>query len=653
MRKYYLLFLILSVYSSLYSQNNLKLIDSLKDQLKKGVDPKTEAKIYGDLTWYYATITTDSALVYGKQAIDAATRLKDTSLLAQSLSDNGVVYYLRGNFERSKVYFSKSLALRQKTADTLGIAALHSKLGNVYYKQGIYDSTMRSYIQALKIYENKGDVATAATVRSNLAALYTDLKDYDKALQHLDECIDFFKQTGQDVQRANTIINKASVYLYQGDTLLANKTLLQSIALTQPLNAAITLGPAYNNLASNYRALGEYKKAKDAITKSISYRTQSGMLTDLESSKLTLAEIETVLGNYKIAKPLYYQALTVFNTEGYVDKLPQIYLGLLEVYAAEANPDSIEFYAKKFIDTQNLVAQKQIQDITAELDTKYQTEKKEKEILAQRAQLAQKELEVERKNLLLYGGGGFLLLIAILGYLLYNQQKLKNSQLLKEQELHIALAKIETQNRLQEQRLRISRDLHDNIGSQLTFIISSIDNLKYALRDAGGQVSNKLTEISHFTTTTINELRDTIWAMNKESITFDDLQGRISNFIEKAQRSQEHVDFDFKLDTSVPKAYQFTSIEGVNIYRIIQEAVNNALKYADAQTILITIAKMSEGLQIKIADNGQGFDTENFIPGNGINNMRKRAQEINAELQVDSYLNTGTSVVLKTPLAAA
>ena len=61
----------------------------------------------------------------------------------------------------------------------------------------------------------------------------------------------------------------------------------------------------------------------------------------------------------------------------------------------------------------------------------------------------------------------------------YNQQKLKNRQLQKENELKDALIKIETQNRLQEQRLRISRDLHDNIGAQLTFIISSIDYLKY------------------------------------------------------------------------------------------------------------------------------------------------------------------------------
>ena len=78
------------------------------------------------------------------------------------------------------------------------------------------------------------------------------------------------------------------------------------------------------------------------------------------------------------------------------------------------------------------------------------------------------------------------------------------------------MAKIETQNKLQEQRLRISRDLHDNIGAQLTFIISSIDNLKFGFTDISEKLGSKLSNISSFTQQTIYELRDTIWAMNKE-----------------------------------------------------------------------------------------------------------------------------------------
>src|SRR5690606_2488490 len=201
----------------------------------------------------------------------------------------------------------------------------------------------------------------------------------------------------------------------------------------------------------------------------------------------------------------------------------------------------------------------------------FETEKKENEILKQRAQLAEKDLVVRRKNLWLFGSLGFALVLALLGYLLFNQQKLKNRQLQKEVELKFALAKIETQNQLQEQRLRISRDLHDNIGAQLTFIISSIDNLKYGFKDISEKLGNKLSSISNFTSQTIYELRDTIWAMNKECITFEDLQSRIANFIEHAKNASEKIEYSFNIDKNVNDSLVFSSVEGMNIYRIIQE----------------------------------------------------------------------------------
>ena len=273
-------------------------------------------------------------------------------------------------------------------------------------------------------------------------------------------------------------------------------------------------------------------------------------------------------------------------------------------------------------------------------------EKKQNEILQQRAQLAEKDLEVRRKNTFIFGSLGLALVLGLLGYLLYNQQKLKNRQLQKEGELKTALAKIETQNKLQEQRLRISRDLHDNIGAQLTFIISSIDNLKFGFTDIGEKLGNKLSGISAFTSQTIYELRDTIWAMNKENITFEDLQARIANFIEHAKNASEKTEFSFNIEESVDESHVFSSVEGMNIYRIIQEAVNNSLKYADADEIEVNISKGDGQYQIEITDNGKGFEPETIVMGNGLNNMKKRAREIGGTLQLKSS-KKGTSILLR------
>ena len=230
-------------------------------------------------------------------------------------------------------------------------------------------------------------------------------------------------------------------------------------------------------------------------------------------------------------------------------------------------------------------------------------------------------------------------------HFIYRQQKLKNNQEKQEHELKLAITKIETQNKLQEQRLNISRDLHDNIGAQLTFIISSVDNIKYGFNVENPKLSSKLNHISTFTKSTIIELRDTIWAMNSNAITFEDLELRIMNFIEKAKQAKENIDFRFEIASNL-NAVEFTSIVGMNIYRTIQESVNNAIKYANAKVIGIEIKEEADVIKIIISDDGTGFDISNTTFGNGLSNMKKRIGAIGGTFEINSELEKGTIIKL-------
>jgi signal transduction histidine kinase len=274
----------------------------------------------------------------------------------------------------------------------------------------------------------------------------------------------------------------------------------------------------------------------------------------------------------------------------------------------------------------------------------------------QRAQIAKNELDLNRKNNLLYGSIALAFVLGLGGYLFYSQQRLRNRQLQKEAALKTALVKIEAQNSLQQQRLRISRDLHDNIGSQLTFIISSIDTLNYGIKNGEVKIKDQLGQLAFFAKKTINELRDTIWAMNKEAITFEDLQYRINLFIANANTSSNVVGFEFIVDSDIDLSYSFTASEGINVYRIIQEAVTNSLKYAfpsgqnTAQLISVHIYKSLHFFHLQITDNGSGFDMGSIEMGNGIKNMRKRAADLNSELELHSEEQKGTSIKLKIPV---
>src|SRR5690606_23848871 len=100
---------------------------------------------------------------------------------------------------------------------------------------------------------------------------------------------------------------------------------------------------------------------------------------------------------------------------------------------------------------------------------------------------------------------------------------------------------------------------------------------------------------------TILELRDTIWAMNKGEISFEDLKSRITNFISNATRCTDTISFDFQIDDAVNQHYNFSSLEGINLYRVVQETVNNAIKHSEADKIQVSIhASDNKNFQYKI-----------------------------------------------------
>jgi signal transduction histidine kinase len=323
------------------------------------------------------------------------------------------------------------------------------------------------------------------------------------------------------------------------------------------------------------------------------------------------------------------------NNSNDEENLLKTYQYLASVYGYLKVPDSTNYFISKSNKIQIAILDATVIKQTNELETKYQTTKKEKQIIQQQA-------EVKKRNLYLVGLSGLILLLGIIAYLINRQQKQKLAQQEQEYQLKNAISQIETQNKLQEQRLSISRDLHDNIGAQLTFIISSVDNVKYAFDITNEKLDQKLTNISSFAKETILELRDTIWAMNHNEISYEDLEIRINNYIEKAKQSKDQISFSFAIE-DVLKTKRLTSVEGMNIYRTIQEAINNAIKYANASIISVNVKEQDGQTKITISDNGSGFDTETTESGNGLQNMKKRIEEIGGKFVLSSSIE-GTKI---------
>ena len=209
------------------------------------------------------------------------------------------------------------------------------------------------------------------------------------------------------------------------------------------------------------------------------------------------------------------------------------------------------------------------------------------------------------------------------------------------------MAQIETQNKLQEQRVLISRDLHDNIGAQLTFIISAIENLKY-FDPIKETLSHRYESIADFAKQTITELRDTIWAMNVGQITWEQLASRISNYLQNAEKASS-IKFEFQVSENLTSEHRLASADGIQVYRILQEGIQNAVKYADPNTISVKVYEQELSLHLEINDDGKGFDESKILPGNGLFNMRKRAEELGGTISIISEKGKGTQIHLIWP----
>jgi signal transduction histidine kinase/ligand-binding sensor domain-containing protein len=205
------------------------------------------------------------------------------------------------------------------------------------------------------------------------------------------------------------------------------------------------------------------------------------------------------------------------------------------------------------------------------------------------------------------------------------------------------LRELESQQRVQQERQRIARDLHDHVGSQLTYIINGLDD---ASRSNSLDKQERLPALSEFAREAINQLRETIWATHKESFAIHEFEERLKRlswmYMQHEGVPQIRVQTDGNLSTSL------RPVQVLNLFRIAQEALNNAIKYSQAELITITLSSVANRLMLQIKDNGVGFEKEerNRISGEGFgfSSMVQRVEEIGGELHIRSSKGKGTCI---------
>lgn len=524
------------------------------------------------------------------------------------------------------------------------LAEIYGKLALVNSYLGNYDKRMEYSLKAIKIYEEIGDEVLLGNAYGGLGySLRT--RDLDKALLYMRKAIHLLEKNQDSVGLNPTYDNYGVLMENAGKVDSAIYYYHLALGIKRAQKDSIGIPFALGHLAGAHAVKKEFEKSKAFLDEAYHIRTKRNDVYGIAETSVQYADFYFSQGKYAEAAPWYKKSYEQAIANNYVH-LAQYASSLLSECLEKTNqPNEAIKYLKISHDLKDSLLNEKSNKAMAQLEIQYETEKKEKLLAEQEVMLTKEQLRVKQRNYTLLGLGLVLIFILVLSYYIYKQQKFKQQKLIEENRLKDELAKITLQNQLHQERTRISRDLHDNIGSQLTFIISSVDNMGYLFKTADEKLRERLTGIADFSRTTITQLRDTIWALNKDEISFDDLKSRLFNYIENAKIVKENITFNFEVN--VNQKISFNAIEGVNIFRIVQEAINNSLKYSAATKIEVLLYEENGKLCLSVEDDGIGFNVEKVNLGNGLENMKNRASSINADFILDSTPDKGTKIILK------
>ncbi|MBK8522559.1 MAG: hypothetical protein IPL54_17435 [Chitinophagaceae bacterium] len=232
--------------------------------------------------------------------------------------------------------------------------------------------------------------------------------------------------------------------------------------------------------------------------------------------------------------------------------------------------------------------------------------------------------------------GMILLAIAILAYSFnrYNKNKYQKK-----------LDVLENEHRIQLERERISRDLHDSIGAYANAVLYNTELLQK--ENDINEKNALMNDLKFASKDIITSLRETVWALKKDHYTEEECLLRIKNFIQALARYYPHIQFKAAGEASAEKILHHT--KALHVVRIVQEAVTNAVKHAVADSISLSSNRHNGKWELTVVDDGKGFDYEKTMlveQGNGLLNMSQRATESGIDFTVTSMPGSGTKVTM-------
>ncbi len=564
--------------------------------------------------------------------------IKDTKITS-SFKRNAYIYlseyFNRKGVTDSAIFYANKGLIKVTSEKEKAIA--YRIIGSSYVQNGKRDEALVWLFKSLEIAERLKIGKLLMSIKSDLGHLYYQKEDYDKALSYWKESAN--SKFSEEI-KLKALINIASVYFRKADYETAKSYLKKALDTPNKDKYFGMLLPIYINLGALDFQEENYDQAEYYFRKARTISKKHNQVAGLLPSTINIGLIHNAKENYNLALKFFDEALQIAEENSNLESQKNIFKYYEETYIKMEDYKSAHEILNKHNIIKDSINKNQLDKRITELEVKYETSQKEEEIKNQ----------TFLKKIFFVGAIIILIPIAFLMILYYQKHKTQvsineyqkqiNKQkvdvLIKEQELTLIENAVKTQKKEQE---RIGMELHDTIGGNLAFV-----KLKLSSLDKNNDYESLLKMLEE----TCDQIRDLSHDLIEEKIEKDSFTSTIINYVNEANViSGKKILFYPHPEEALNLIDDTIQIE---LFKIIQELLSNAIKHSKASEINIYINKYDESLKLIFEDNGVGFEADKKTDGIGISNIKNRIELLAGVMHVDSHLKRGAIFTIDIPI---
>jgi len=583
-------------------------------------------------------VQVDTALVWALGLQSRAARVGATRQHVAGLYHEAMLHLLRNRYYISRDRYEKGMALAASiNHDSLRAQGL-AGVGSVLVLMSEVDSALMYQNRALRLRERINDLEGQASSLTNLGRLYYNMQRIPEAERYLNRGMAILERTGIKDRRAylNILHTKANIAGQAGRITEALRLDSIGLAICRADGNVVQSTMFLDNMANCNVVLEKWEQAEAYFYQCLAIDSATGNYKDMGDTWLNLGGVSEMRGRSEEAVARYRTALRYAQRATDPEGARKIYMQLAPLYRKLGQTDSALAAMQNAYVLRDSVLGERTRAKLDEFSALYENEQKERHIAEQAYQLS-------RRNYMLAGAGGLLLLAALGGWGMYRRQRLRDrlrtQKALAEQREEATRAIIVAE---EEERSRLGRELHDGVGQ----IISAAKLHLTGLEDSHGDetVRRRIHTAIELVDGAATEIRALAHGMAPEPLLGAGLARATADMLRKMQTGA--VRMEFHADELPPLPTDTTVV----LYRILQEAAQNAVRHGQAQHISVSISRDAGHVTLLVEDDGLGFEPAQTSEGIGLANMRRRAEYLNGSLEVASAPGQGTTVAVHVPV---